>query len=201
MTLTQNLALYASTVAKIHPGDIIACAGVRPISKIIDLFTRSHITHVMQVRQPVVKSADVVVTQSTLGGGELNGAQSDSLQQVLISQYPNGRAWLLTLAEPIRSKIDWFKFYQAIGEAEDRVKYDWWGLVLFAIGQRAKPNPKAMFCDAYVIWILQQCGALPPGAVGVDPRETDPQEFVSMPLFSGCTQIWGEPGTIQFSKV
>jgi hypothetical protein len=199
----QNCALYASAAPTMRPGDIIACSGTALISHAIQVVTGSPITHVMTVRQAIHAGdpiSDVVVTQATMGGGEPNGAQSDPLGQVLASQYANGRAWLLTLAPSVRAKVDWFKFYQFIGACEGRVKYDWWGLVLYRLGLRAQVNPKAMFCNEYAIAIMQACGSLPPAGVGVNPREQTPQAFVSMPLFSACRQIWGPAGAISWGR-
>jgi hypothetical protein len=198
----MNLAQYTSAAVNMRPGDVIACQGTALISKAIETVTKSPITHVMMVRQPAVKGVDVVVAQSTMGDGDPNGAQSDPLLHVLSEEYAKGRAWLLPLAESVRAKIDWQKLYAAIGDCETKIKYDILGLVLYALHMRAKPDNRHLFCDAYLIYLLQQCGGLPsPAQGGMDPREASPQIFIDLPLFIGCQQIWGSPATIQFGKV
>ena len=203
MTPAQNRPLYLSLLAKMRPGDIICCQGDPGdvVGGIIQRVSKSLITHEMTVRQATHQGKDAIATQCTMLGGEPNGAQSEPIEGILTSQYPTGRAWLLTLAAPIRARIDWFKFYEAIGAAEDRVKYDWVGLVLYALHLRANPNPKAMFCDEYCIWLMQQCGALAPESEGgLNPREQTPQALANLTLFDGCFQIWGTPMNIPWGK-
>jgi hypothetical protein len=199
----NNSQLYALAAPSMRPGDIIAFHGTELISDAIDDFTHSPISHIATVRQGVHDGAGVIITESTIADG-VSGPQSHSLGEVLAGEYPHGRAWWLREAESVRARVDWQKFYAFIGEAEGSIHYDIAGL--FGFLERALPvlgphlcqheNPREMFCDAYALAILEACGV---AEAAINWREQTPQDFLDMPFFGGCVQIWGAPTAIRYS--
>jgi hypothetical protein len=197
------MTTYKETAPTMRPGDIIAFHGVALISDLIDEVSRSPISHIATVRQAARGAYDVVITESTIDGG-VSGPQSHPLGQVLAAEYAAGRAWLVRLAESTRARVDLEKFYAFIGACEGSVHYDIAGLFGFlerklpVLGHYLcqKENPREMFCDAYALAILEADGGEP---LDIDWREQTPQEFLDLPLFGECVQIWGAPpATIRF---
>jgi hypothetical protein len=197
----DNEQLYAAAAPKMRAGDIVVCecAPGDLVGTIIQLRTRSRLTHAAGVCDPVQGGLDVVETESTIGGG-VSGAQRHPLGSMLRLEYSNGRAWLLTLAPSTRARMDLQKFYAAVGACEGTVRYDAGGLVDYLLSLRAPENRKRMFCSAYQSFLMEADGVLDPPGESFDPREESPQALADLPLFGECIQIWGSPMAIRWGK-
>ena len=201
--IKQKLPAYAAVRHLMLPGDIIAFSGRAVISRIIQVFTRSPVTHVAVVRQAIHQNGpdDVMVTESTINK-KRNGPQTNPLGEILTTDYSAGSqaAWL-PLRDDIRKQIDWEKFYAFIGGVEDHCRYDIEGLVLYAskflpfLGPfiNQAEDPKQMFCDAYAIAIFEACGVLR----GINYRKMAPQDFCEMALYMKSIPIFGRPLVIR----
>ena len=197
--IEQKLPLYAAVRNQMRPGDIIAFSGRAVISRIIQIFTHSPVTHVATVRQAMHQNGpdDVLVTESTISKTR-NGPQTNRLSDVLTTDYGIGSqaAWL-PIKNRLRPQIDLQRFYAFIGGVEDHCKYDITGLVLYAatflpfagpLIERSE-DPTQMFCDAYSIAIFEASGLLR----GINYRKMIPQDLCEMGLYERSVPILGRP--------
>ena len=189
MSRKETLDRYQTVRGMCRAGDIVAFSGTEPVSRLIQFFSASDITHVGVVRQPAVEGRDVMLSESTIDG-KRSGVQTNMLNLVL-SEYQNGgSASLLRLRADIRALIDWEKFYKALGEEDGFVEYDIEGLFLFLapsiplFGQfiadaRRQEDPKKMFCDGFAVALFESCGILR----GINYRTITPQGLIEMAIY------------------
>ena len=200
--MNHDLTRYTAAGVRdtMRPGDVIAFAGTRPISRLIGIFAGSNLSHVGMVK---TVSEDgmfrVMITQSTIDHGE-SGAQSTYLSDMLLT-YP-GRAWWCPLSEEVRALIDWPKFRAFIAASEGHVTYDTPGLFGFLarglpiVGPRIcqSENAKAMFCSGYDSAILEAAGVLR----GINTSQVSPRQLLAMDLYVAGkqpVQLIGEAGS------
>jgi hypothetical protein len=176
---------YTDVRNKLRPGDIVVFSGVQPISWLIKFYSNSPVTHAGIVTD-VFGASDVQLSESTIENGK-NGVQTNPLSTTLAGYGRGSSASGLLLRDEIRAKIDWTKFYAFITACTGQVKYDVKGLFLFLaasaplFGQfvSQSEDPKQMFCDAWVIAVLEACGVL----CGINYRKMKPQDLVEMALY------------------
>lgn len=199
----QRLPAYAKVRHLMRPGDVVVFSGRAVISRLIQFFSRSPVTHAACVRQAMHQDGpyDVMVTESTISKTR-NGPQTNPLSEILTMDYGLGsQASWLPLDEDFRKRVDFDKFYAFIGGVEDHCRYDIEGLVLYAakflptIGPfiEASEDPRQMFCDAYIIALFEASGALR----GINYRKMTPQDLCEMSLYSKSVPIFGRPLVIR----
>jgi|ERR1700722_581467 len=197
----NDLTEYRLVAAQARPADVLAFAGRAMISKAIDFFTDSDITHVGVVQSGLSPQSDVLVAESTIESG-VSGPQTRALGETLANYGNNAQAWLLRLSDQVRREIDWTKFNAYIKASESgSIKYDTPGLFGFlgrelpVVGSYIcqSETAKRMFCSGYATAIFEACGVLR----GINWTEVSPQQFVEMRLFTGDPiQLIGKPRTI-----
>lgn len=195
----NDLTRYTAVRAQMQPGDVIALAGTKAISRVIEALS-GDTSHVLMVHTKMEEGTfRVLVTQSTIEGGR-SGAQPAYLSDVL-ANYP-GRGWLCPLEERIRAQADWGKFNDFVTDAEARVTYDKIGLVGFLLrdipilGPRIcqSENAKQMFCSGYDVAAFEAAGILR----AINYSQVTPAQFLAMHLYAPGppVQLIGEEGTI-----
>ena len=196
----NDLTQYLAVCHQMLPADVVVFAGTQPISRAIDLFEGSFITHCGLVRQGIhLDTPDVLLSESTIENGK-SGAQTNPLGTTLANYGPGARAWWLQLADEDRKLINWKGFYQAIGEADGIVPYDIPGLGGFlartipVLGPRIfqTENQRQRVCSAHVVYVLEGSKLLR----GFNYSKVTPQDVVEMKLYSRCVQILGEPSSL-----
>ena len=198
----NDLTQYRKVRGLMRPGDIVVFAGTQPISRAIDLFGGSALTHVGIIRQGIhvcPHGAEVMLSESTIEKGK-SGAQTNRLNDTLANYGHGARAWWLPLSTEVRKRIDWTGFYGAIGEADGIVRYNVGGLFGFLarsipiLGPRIcqRENQKQMVCSAYVTHVLKGAGILR----GMNQDMVTPQNVAEMKLYSDAIQLIGTPGHI-----
>jgi hypothetical protein len=185
----NDLTQYRTALPHIRPGDIVVFRGTAAISWAIRILGGSDLTHAAMVRQArhsISGAPDVLITESTFDS-TANGVHTVPLGPTLACYGDGAQAALLRLRPGIRTSIDWQRFYAFIGACDEIVRYDKAGLVGFLLrelpilGPRIcqSTDPCKMFCNAYVIAILEACGVLH----GIDERKTTPDYVARMNLY------------------
>jgi hypothetical protein len=165
-------------------------------------------SHSAIVRQPVTAEGDATICQSTIqkwNGVEVNGVQTDPLGATIAGYDAGASIAALRLDDATRSKIDWFKFYEVIGAAEDHIGYDIPDLFEFLIrdlpilGARvAQGEHKArMVCSSWVTAVLESCGVL----TGINWTEVTPQQLVEMHIYQDFLPLLGNPKPSRFNTI
>jgi hypothetical protein len=193
----NNITQYLKIRNQLQPGDVIAFSGRAVISKLIEFYTNSAVTHVAMVQCAGGIDDDVAITQSTIENGQ-NGVQSEPLGEVLATYGDGSLAWWLPLDDDIRAAINWTKYYQFIEKATGNIKYDIPGLFGF-LGRQIpilgayicqSETMKRMFCDGYAVALFEDAGVLR----GINWSQFSPQQFISMAgMFKPYVQIMGKP--------
>jgi hypothetical protein len=113
---------YKSVRCRIRPGDIIAFSGSGRISRLIQFFTRSVVSHVGIVFEIMERDVRRVklMESTTLDG--LQGVQETYLSERI--QTYSGPVWWLPLSEKVRSQMDQGRFWKALFDANGR-PYDY----------------------------------------------------------------------------
>jgi len=201
---TNDLTQYNLVKKQLRAGDIIVFYGKSPLSRLIRLFADGP-SHCAPVRQPVTdQGEDATVVQATIENGR-NGVQTEPLGATIAGYGPVDVAALL-LSDAERAKLDLFKFYQFIGECEDRVKYDVGGLFEFLlrgvpiIGERVAQEEKqnVMYCCAWATALLVKSGAISPT---INWSKTRPQDLVEMGIYKDWVVLAGKPKLARFNTL
>jgi hypothetical protein len=190
--------------SQIRAGDIIAFQGAGVLSGLIEAFSAgpSHIGIIRQSWHP--NAITILMSESTIDGAR-NGVQTNPLADRLANY--DGAAFWLPLSEEVHEAIDWFKFYQFIGGAEDFVKYatnDLFDFILRDLpiaGVRLwqQEDRARMVCSGFVTAALEAAGVLR----GINWSKVSPQDLVEMKLYRGdAVQLVGAPATLsQFNTL
>src|ERR1035441_4719940 len=110
----NDISQYQKVRRRIRPGDVIVFAGNALISRAIDVFGGSKITHCGIVRQGVHGTSEVLLSESTIENGK-SGAQTNPLGARLADYGDGAKAWWLPLSDEVHKLIDWEGFYKAVG--------------------------------------------------------------------------------------
>jgi hypothetical protein len=196
----NDLTRYTAIRDQIRAGDLIVFQGAGLISGLIEAFAAGP-THCGLIRQQLHQDTpNVLMVESTIEGAR-NGVQTNKLSERLANYDATGRAWWLPLSAEVRKAVDWFKFYQFIGGAEDFVKYDVGGLFEFIlrglpiVGARVAQDEdqKQMVCSGFVAAVLEATGVLR----GINWSKVSPQDLVEMKLYRQCVQLLGKPAMLR----
>jgi len=198
----NNLTRYFDVRDQIRAGDLIAFQGSGPLSGLIEAFSAgpSHAGIIRVIDRDAAGAKVVKMVESTIEGGR-NGVQTNRLSQRLADYDEGGRAWWLPLADDVHQAIDWFKFYQFIGGAEDHVRFDTGGLFEFIlrglpiIGARIgqAEHRDRMVCSGFATAVLEAAGVLR----GINWSKVSPQDLVEMKLYRQCVQLLGKPAVLR----
>jgi hypothetical protein len=207
---TNDLRQYLSVRHLLRAGDVIVYKGASPLSLAIEALA-SGPSHSAVVRQPALSAGtDAVITESTrpivLTAGSLNGVQTHPLGAEVAGYDAGGSIAALLLDDPTRARIDWKKFYAAIGSMDGIVTYDTAGLFEYLgrqipiIGARLWQEEKqdSMFCSAFVSAVLIHCGAL---GAGINWSKQRPQELLEAHIYKGYVPLLGKPKLARFNTL
>ncbi len=194
----NDLARYHAAAKDIRAGDLIAFQGAGILSGLIRAFSAGP-SHIGICRQAWnVRATTILMAESTIDGAR-NGVQTNPLEARL-ANYDGSAVWL-PLSEEIHKAIDWFKFYQFIGGAEDFVKYatnDLFDFILRGLpvaGVRLwqQEDRARMVCSGFVTAVLEASGVLR----GINWSKVSPQDLVEMRIYRGdVVQLVGPPMTL-----
>jgi hypothetical protein len=196
------LSTYDQIRDKIRQGDLIGFGGTGFVSGGIELFTRSPLSHIGIVLDTQVSIGGqpqqghvIMLIESTSLNGK-SGVQINRLSE-RVSNYP-GKVWWLPLADAIRAKCDWQKFYDyALSLDGHPYAYIPVAMMVFEpiahwpIIGRLVQNPRdtsQLFCSALDAALIEKAGGLD---FNINFDEVSPQDLAAMPLYSGATQIKG----------
>jgi hypothetical protein len=198
----NNLTRYLAVRNQIRAGDLIVFQGSGPLSGLIEGFSAgpSHAGIIRVIDRDATGAKVVKMVESTIEDNR-NGVQTNRLSERLANYDDGGRAWWLPLAGDIHQAIDWFKFYQFIGGAEDHVRYDTSDLFEFIlrgfpiIGPRIgqSEHRDRMVCSGFVTAVLEAAGVLR----GINWSKVTPQDLVEMKLYRQCVQVLGKPAILR----
>ena len=199
----NDLAQYNGVRSLLRPGDLVMFWGKSPLSFAIELIDAGP-SHSAIIRQPFTPESDATICQSTIQNGH-NGVQTDPLGATIAGYDTGASIAALRLDDATRSRIDWFKFYEVIGAAEDRVGYDIPDLFEFLIrdvpilGARvAQGEHKArMVCSSWVTAVLESCGVL----TGINWTQVTPQQLVEMHIYQDFLPLLGNPKPSRFNTI
>jgi hypothetical protein len=199
----NDLTQYYAARATLRAGDIIGFYGTALISWAIRLFAPGP-SHCGFVRQPMMGGKDVLMCESTIENGN-SGVQTNALGNEIANYGAPLDAAVLYLSDETRKRIDWFKFYQIIGSAEDHTKYDTIGLIEYLerdipiLGPRiAQGQHKNKYvCSAWNAAVMEYCGV----TAGVDWSQATPQQIVEMGIYRGWSPLCGKPTLTRFNTV
>lgn len=196
----NDLTQYKQLRGKLRPGDVVVFWGAKsnPLSALIEWATGGGPSHTAIVRQGMVDTADVQITQSTLDDLG-NGVRTDPLGAVL-ADYPAGSsAAALLLSDETRARINAHVFYAYLGSIDRIEHYDTRGLFAFllpeAIGRR-EPSGTAV-CSVCVAAVLSKCGAIE----HVNWGRMRPQDVVELGIYSGWVPLLGNPKPHRFNTI
>jgi hypothetical protein len=198
----NNLTRYQAVRGQIRAGDLIAFQGSGPLSGLIEAFSAgpSHVGIIRVIDRDAAGAKVVKMVESTIEG-DRNGVQTNRLSERLATYDEGGRAWWLPLADDIHQAVDWFRFYQFIGGAEDHVRYDIGDLFEFILRGLPVTGPRIgqaerqdrMVCSGFVTAVLEAAGVLR----GINWSKVSPQDLVEMKLYRQCGQLLGEPAMLR----
>lgn len=202
----NDLTVYNKVRSQLRAGDVIMLWGAKydPLSLIIEGLTDGP-SHCQIVRQPLTPSSDVMVTEATILNGH-NGVQTNALGPRIGAYDKKGAFMALRLSDATRAKIDWFKFYEFIGQIDSIVTYDKLDLLEFLlrnipflgahIGQAEHKDQ--MVCSSLVIAVLEKCGVL----TGFNWTKFSPQDIAEMNIYDPETIVlYGNPHLKRFNSV
>lgn len=198
----NDLAQYNAVRHTIRAGDVIVDYGTAPISRLIRLFAPGP-SHCAFVRWPMIGGMDVEICESTIENGK-SGVQTNALGNEIAYYGCPVAAAVLYLSDATRKRIDWFKFYEIIGAAEDHTKYDTVGLFEYLLrdvpilGPRvAQAPPKDKYvCSAWTSAVQEFCDA----TYGVNWSQATPQQIVEMDIYKGWAPLCGKPVLTRFNS-
>lgn len=194
-------AQYDEVRHRIKPGDVIAFAGAGPASELIQLATRSNISHVGVVLQthagPGEPQVEVLqVAESTSLDG-LTGVTISDLRE-RIRDY-DGRVWWLPLRDSVRARADWQSFHEFLRQQEGK-PYDLPQAILSALDQlddhavleratHATEDFAMFFCSELVAGALEACGAI----THLNASEVTPIDLCTFAIYEqDYSQLRGE---------
>jgi hypothetical protein len=119
-------ASYSEVRSKMRPGDVIAFGGKSHFSQLIKFATRSAVSHV-----GVVLQSKMLIGNDVQGGyfnqiiesATINGFAGVSINRMSFRMEYDGEIWWMPLAEKVRKKLDFNKFYNFLLH-QNRKKYD-----------------------------------------------------------------------------
>lgn len=173
---------YAAIRAKVRQGDVIAFSGSGRISKTIELFTRSKVSHVgiaYDILEDDVRRVKLMESTSLDG---MSGVQETYLSERCAAY--GGCMWWLPLSERVREKMDFERFRQALAEQKGK-KYDFrqvlhhgWDLLkLFSQGE----DWRRIYCSELAAIGLKAGFALP---MWINVSEVRPSDLCAFRIYS-----------------
>ncbi|MDM7997241.1 MAG: hypothetical protein QUT30_16335 [Acidobacteriota bacterium] len=187
---------YKSVRCRIRPGDIIAFSGSGRISRLIQFFTRSVVSHVGIVFEILERDVRRVklMESTTLDG--LQGVQETYLSERI--QTYSGPVWWLPLSEKVRSQMDQGRFWKALFDANGR-PYDYRQVLHHGIDwlrlRSQGESPGRLYCSELCALALKSGYALP---VWINSSEVRPDDLCAFRIYSNnYYQLCGKPTEIR----
>lgn len=195
--MTTDLSQYRAVRAELQPGDGVAFWGRKsnPLSALIQDLTGGGPSHWATVSQAIHANGplDVEIFQSTILNGR-NGAQRTPLN-VELSDCAFATAF--PLAPFVRARMNLEAFYAAIGQWDDSVKYDVWGLFEMLLPDVANQKERAnvMFCSALGCALYEKSGIVTPG---LNWSKMTPAAMGRLGIYSTEIPLVGHRGIVGF---
>lgn len=176
------LTPYIDVRILMRPGDVLAFGGKSRFSSIIKMATGSEVSHIAVV----IKSRAAGENLNWMAESSTGGVKHRRISQA-IDTY-DGEVWWLPLSPESRGRFDVFRF-EAFADEHLGKPYDDFQCLLEPLSVNSEDFDK-FFCSEFGAGALKAAGVLP---TRVNASRTNPKEMCSFSIYSGVSQLKGEP--------